>query len=147
MESFDQLKLDNQFCFPLYAASRLVTKMYQPLLEELDITYPQYLILLVLWEVKLSTVMELGEKLMLSSNTLTPLLKRMEKKEIIKRVRSEEDERKVLISLTGKGVKMQKLACAIPEQLAGRAADRFPLYRILKLRDELKDFIDEFKDT
>lgn len=147
MESSDQLKLENQFCFPLYAASRLVTKMYQPLLEELDITYPQYLILLVLWEVKLSTVMELGDKLMLSSNTLTPLLKRMEKKEIIKRIRSEEDERKVLVSLTEKGVQMQKQACAIPEQLAGQAADRFPLDRILKLRDELKDFISELKDA
>lgn len=146
MATPEEMKLENQFCFPLYAASRLVTKMYQPLLEELGITYPQYLILLVLWEEKVSSVMELGEKLLLSSNTLTPLLKRMEKKEIINRARSEEDERKVLITLTEKGVAMQKEACLIPQKLAAQAGSHFSFDRIMNLRDELKDFIGEFKE-
>lgn len=142
----EQLKLENQFCFPLYAASRLVTKMYQPLLEELDLTYPQYLIMLVLWEEKETSVMEIGEKLFLSSNTLTPLLKRMENKGVLQRARSKEDERKVLVSLTEKGVNMQKTACTIPEKLAAQAGNSFSLDRIIKLRDELQDFINEFKD-
>ncbi|MBN2657995.1 MAG: MarR family transcriptional regulator [Spirochaetales bacterium] len=147
MGQYEQLKLENQFCFPLYAASRLVTRMYQPLLDDLDITYPQYLILLVLWEQEESGVMELGEKLMLASNTLTPLLKRMESKGIVSRVRSGADERKVRISLTDKGKEMEKLACQIPEALASKAGNRFPLDRILKMRDELNAFLNEFKDT
>jgi DNA-binding MarR family transcriptional regulator len=147
MAGYEQLKLENQFCFPLYAASRLVTKMYQPLLEKIDLTYPQYLILLVLWDIGEAGVMELGEKLMLASNTLTPLLKRMESKGIIRRVRSESDERKVLISLTEKGKEMEERACHIPEALAAEAGDRFPLERILRLRDELNEFLNEFKDN
>ncbi|MBB6480682.1 MarR family winged helix-turn-helix transcriptional regulator [Spirochaeta isovalerica] len=145
MGGYEQLKLENQFCFPLYAASRLVTRMYQPLLEKLDITYPQYLILLVLWDRGEAGVMELGERLMLASNTLTPLLKRMESKGIIRRVRSENDERKVIISLTEKGKDMEEQACHIPEALATEAGENFPLERILKLRDELNDFLKEFK--
>ena len=80
MKYDEVLKLENQLCFPLYASSRLVTRMYQPLLEKLDITYPQYLIMLVLWENDTITIKEIGRKLLLETNTLTPLLKRMEKK-------------------------------------------------------------------
>lgn len=147
MAAYEQLKLENQFCFPLYAASRLVTQMYQPLLDELDITYPQYLILLVLWEIETATVMEIGEKLMLSSNTLTPMLKRMEAKNILRRTRSSEDERKVMITLTAGGKAMEKKACSIPEQLASRAGGQFPLERIIRLREELKDFIEEINNA
>lgn len=147
MGQYEQLKLENQFCFPLYAASRLVIKMYQPLLHKLDITYPQYLILLVLWDENEAGVVELAQKLMLASNTLTPLLKRMESKGIVKRVRSVKDERKVRISLTDKGKKLEQQACLIPEALAAKAGERFALDRILKMRDELNDFLDEFKEN
>jgi MarR family transcriptional regulator, organic hydroperoxide resistance regulator len=143
---YELLKLDNQFCFPLYAASRLMTKMYQPLLEDLGITYPQYLILLILWEEKAATVMELGDKLLLSSNTLTPLLKRMEKKGILRRTRSEEDERKVRISLTDRGNRMQRIACSIPEKIMEKTGGSFSYERLLNLRDELKIFISAFKN-
>ncbi len=114
---FSNLYLENQLCFPLYAASRLTTKLYAPFLKELDITYPQYLVMLVLWQYEEQTVKEIGEKLLLESNTLTPLLKRLEKKEIIKRKRSKKDERTVIIELTSKGEQLKKKANTIPERI------------------------------
>ena len=123
-----------------------MTRIYQPLLEDLGITYPQYLILMVLWEEESASVTELGNKLMLSSNTLTPLLKRMEKNGILKRARSKKDERKVLVTLTEKGHSMRKAACSIPEKLQDQVAGGFSNERIVKLRDELKAFIETFKD-
>ena len=101
---YAQLKLENQICFPLYAASRLVTREYQPHLDKLGITYPQYLVLMVLWENNGLTVNDISEKLILNTNTLTPLLKRMEKQQLLSRRRDVADERKVLISLTEKGM-------------------------------------------
>ena len=98
--SQESLWLENQLCFPLYAVSRMVTKLYTPFLEKLDITYPQYLVLLVLWKEDQITVSDISEQLYLESNTLTPLLKRMEKKELICRERSKEDERQVLVNET-----------------------------------------------
>lgn len=115
--SFAHLYLENQLCFPLYAASRLTTKIYAPHLKALDLTYPQYLVLLVLWQHQTQTVNEIGEKLILESNTLTPLLKRMEQKELIKRKRSSNDERQVIIKLTGKAEQLQTLASEIPRKL------------------------------
>lgn len=115
--SFAHLYLENQLCFPLYAASRLTTKIYAPHLTALDLTYPQYLVLLVLWQHQTQTVNEIGEKLILESNTLTPLLKRMEQKELIKRKRSSNDERQVIIKLTDKGEQLQTLASEIPKKL------------------------------
>lgn len=103
MKENDFLKLENQLCFPLYAASRLVTKCYQPLLDEYDFTYPQYLVLLILWETDSVNLKVISEKLHLQSNTLTPLLKRMEDTGLINRTRSQEDERSIIISLTQKG--------------------------------------------
>ena len=114
---FAQLYLDNQLCFPLYAASRLTTKVYAPYLNALDITYPQYLVLMVLWEHECQTVNEIGARLLLESNTLTPLLKRMEQKGLISRTRSKSDERSVLISLTELGEKLKASAATIPEKL------------------------------
>lgn len=116
--AFEQLKLDNQLCFPVYAASRLITREYQPHLEKLGITYPQYLVLMVLWENNESTVNEISKKLILNTNTVTPLLKRMESQGIISRQRSGNDERKVIVALTLKGKKMQARAAEIPEKLA-----------------------------
>lgn len=113
----DVLKLENQICFPLYAASRLIIKRYQPLLEELDITYPQYLVLLLLWEKDGQKVTELGDCLLLETSTLTPLLKRLEQKGFIRRDRSKKDEREVIISLTDSGRLAKQTALPIPEKL------------------------------
>ena len=112
------LKLENQLCFPLYAASRLVTQCYQPALDELELTYPQYLVMLVLWETDAVNIKVLSEKLLLQSNTLTPLLKRMQESGLIDRVRSKEDERSVIISLTAKGRELKKRAPKAVFQLA-----------------------------
>ena len=103
METNELLKLENQLCFPLYAASRLVTKCYQPVLDEMGLTYPQYLVLMVLWETDSVSLSTLAEKLQLQSHTLTPLLKRMQEMNLVNRVRSEKDERSIIISLTQKG--------------------------------------------
>ncbi|RPD38258.1 MarR family winged helix-turn-helix transcriptional regulator [Chitinophaga barathri] len=113
----EQLKFDNQVCFPLYVLSRQVTAHYRPLLEKLDLTYPQYLVLLLLWEHKLQTVKDLGEKLCLDSGTLTPLLKRLEKKGLITRYRCKTDERIVEIVITPEGMNLRKKAQKIPMQL------------------------------
>lgn len=114
---YEQLKLGYQICFPVYAASRLIIREYQPYLDKLGITYPQYLVLLVLWETDKVSVNEITEKLILNTNTITPLLKRMESLGIISRKRSESDERKVIINLTGKGKILRKKAASIPEKL------------------------------
>lgn len=112
-----QLKLENQICFPLYSVSRLLIQQYKPLLDELDITYPQYLVLLVLWEKNEIPVKDISEKLLLETNTLTPLLKRMETNGFIKRNRSKTDERMVIISLTQKGKDSYQKAIGIPKKL------------------------------
>ena len=113
----EHLKFDHQVCFPLYVLSRQVTAHYRPLLEKLDLTYPQYLVLLLLWEHKLQTVKELGEKLCLDSGTLTPLLKRLEKKGLLTRYRCKSDERVVEIVITPEGMNLRKKAQKIPQQL------------------------------
>ena len=113
----DLLKLSNQVCFPLYALSRKITAHYQPLLDKLGITYPQYLVMMLLWEFKELAVKEIGGQLMLDSGTLTPLLKRMEEKSLVMRTRSAQDERMVIITLTEGGKKLKKKAGDIPEKL------------------------------
>ncbi|WP_027418227.1 MarR family winged helix-turn-helix transcriptional regulator [Crocinitomix catalasitica] len=122
-KKFTNLYLENQLCFPLYAASRLTTKLYAPHLKKLDITYPQYLVLLILWEHQTQSVSEIGQQLMLESNTLTPLLKRLEQKEIIQRNRSNKDERTVIISLTKAGENLKEQAAVIPEKIMGSFRD------------------------
>ena len=113
----DSLRLDNQICFRLYAASRLITKLYTPLLDQMDLTYPQYLVMLVLWEEDNIEVKAIGEKLYLNSNTLTPLLKKLEARELLIRTRSQEDERHVLIKLTEKGRTLRQRCMDIPEEM------------------------------
>ena len=108
------LQLDNQLCFALYSTSLAMTKLYKPLLEELGLTYPQYLAMLVLWEQDGLTVSELGERLYLDSGTLTPLLKRMEAAGLVSRLRAVEDERRVHITLTAAGRKLKDKAAKIP---------------------------------
>lgn len=109
--------MENQLCFPLYAASRLTTQMYGPLLQELDITYPQYLVLLVLWQRGALSVTEIGGLLLLDTNTLTPLLKRMEEKGLLVRSRSKEDARSVLVSLSPAGQQLKEKALCVPMQV------------------------------
>lgn len=121
MNKEEVLKLDNQLCFSIYACSREIISMYRPYLDQLGITYPQYLALLVLWDVQECTVKELGERLYLDSGTLTPMLKRMESAELIKRQRSQDDERKVIVCLTDKGKLLKEKAYCIPEALFARS--------------------------
>ncbi len=122
--TYEQLKLENQICFPIYAASRLITREYQPLLDELGLTYPQYLALMVLWEHDGLSVNDIGQKLLLNTNTVTPLLKRMEAQGLVARRRSADDERRVIVSLTPQGRALQERAAAIPAALvAGLSAD------------------------
>lgn len=116
--AYEKLKLENQLCFSLYAASHLITRRYKPYLDELGITYPQYLVLLVLWENDDLTVNQITAKLILNTNTVTPLLKRMEKLGLIHRRRSDTDERRVLVSLSEKGIKLRETAAKIPARLA-----------------------------
>lgn len=115
--SYEQLKLENQLCFPLYAVSRLIIRAYQEDLDALGITYPQYLVMMVLWEKDEQTVNEVAEKLILNTNTVTPLLKRMEILELINRKQSSTDQRKVIINLTEKGKSMEQSAASIPFNL------------------------------
>ncbi|MCA0150707.1 MULTISPECIES: MarR family transcriptional regulator [Rossellomorea] len=116
----DPLLLENQICFKIYTAEREITKLYRSLLEEIGVTYPQYLALLVLWEEKTISVKELGRKLFLDSGTLTPMLKRMEANGLVERKRSSEDERSVIISLTDKGLEMKEKAECVPTRLLDR---------------------------
>lgn len=140
--AYEQLKLENQLCFPVYAASRLITREYQPLLDRLEITYPQYLVLMVLWENDTITVNDIAKKLILNTNTITPLLKRMENQGLISRKRSGEDERKVLVQLTVKGKDLQEKASGIPEELIKRLSiSDLKQEELLKLRDSLNAII------
>ncbi|PKF88822.1 MarR family transcriptional regulator [Bacillus sp. BA3] len=115
--------LEDQLCFLLYASSREMTKKYKPLLDKLEVTYPQYLVLLLLWEQDTLTVKKLGELLALDSGTLTPMLKRMEQNGLIVRERSTEDERSVMIKLTEKGLGLQEEACFIPDRISAMSGN------------------------
>ncbi len=140
--AYEQLKLENQLCFPVYAASRLIIREYQPHLDRLGITYPQYLVLMVLWEEDNLTVNDITRKLVLNTNTVTPLLKRMQQQGIIERKRSDEDERKVIVQLTSKGRALQEEAAHIPELLVRRLADRnLKMDELLRLKDSLNSII------
>jgi DNA-binding MarR family transcriptional regulator len=116
--SHPQLLLENQICFPLYSAANAVVRAYRPLLDELDITYLQYMVLMVLWQESSSNVKELGGRLGLDSGTLTPLLKRLESKGLVERKRSDQDERVRIISITKQGLSLKKKAQGIPQKLA-----------------------------
>jgi DNA-binding MarR family transcriptional regulator len=143
-----QLKLSSQICFPLYSASRLITKAYKPYLDEMGITYPQYLVLLVLWENDGLYVNQITEKLLLSTNTLSPLLKRMEKMEFLQRTRSIEDERSVIVQLTEKGSKLKEQAKPIPEKLIKiLLTENIDVSDVIKLKEMLNDWITLLTDN
>ena len=139
-----QLKLDNQLCFPFYSVSRMIIRKYQPLLDELEITYPQYLVLLVLWETDSMPVNDIAKRLFLQTNTVTPLLKRMESQGIITREKATNDERKVIVQLTDKGKGMEQLAAEIPFKLAGAMTD-FSIDELKALHSTLYRMIDQLK--
>lgn len=140
----DPLALDNQLCFHLYAASRAMTRAYRPLLDALDLTYPQYLVLLVLWETGEIPFKELGRRLTLDSGTLTPLVKRLEARGLVRRERMVEDERKTRIVLEPEGLALRERAVHIPYDLS--CALGLGLDDIEALREPLKAFVRHLTD-
>lgn len=145
--NYDQLKLENQLCFPVYAASRLITRKYQPYLDKLGITYPQYLVLMILWENDGMPVNDIAKKLILNTNTITPLLKRMECNGIVTKQKSCEDERKVIVLLTEKGRQMRDEAVKIPQELATQFLDGSASPDdIKKLKEYLENLINILSD-
>lgn len=141
---YDVLKLDNQLCFPMYAVSKEIVRQYTPFLNELDLTYTQYIAMMVLWEQSNISVKELGKKLFLDSGTLTPLLKTLEKKGYVTRNRSKEDERVLLVSITEAGMKLREKAVEIPAKVGGciclEEEDAVQLYQILyKILGQFKE--------
>ena len=145
---FDALKLANQLCFPLYACSRETIKLYKPFLNELDLTYTQYITMLVLWEERSVNVKQVGKRLYLDSGTLTPLLKKLESKGLITRVRSALDERNLIVSITPKGEQMREQALHIPLELSKAvpltSEEALTLYQLLyKLLGSLPEDTDE----
>jgi MarR family transcriptional regulator, organic hydroperoxide resistance regulator len=147
----DPLRLELQLCFALYTASRVLIRAYTPLLEPLGLTYPQYLVLLALWEQDGVAVKHLGERLALDSATLTPLLKRLEQQGVVERRRDEQDQRVVRIYLTDAGRALRAKARRVPTALACRAgydpADERSLARLGRLRDELNALISRLEES
>ncbi len=116
-DKYDCLKISNQLCFPLYACSKEIVKRYKPYLDPIDLTYTQYITMMVIWEEKEITVKALGDKLFLDSGTLTPVLKKLEQKGYVKRSRSKDDERNLIITLTKDGEELKKQASTIPAKM------------------------------
>lgn len=142
----EQLKLENQLCFRLYSAARLTMGAYHPYLDPLGITYPQYLVLLVLWEQDKQPVCDIGKRLMLDTNTMTPLLQRMEKAGLITRTRGKEDTRQRIVSLTKQGKALYEQAQDIPESMSKAVmASEEELKEILQMIPLLDKLIEELK--
>lgn len=134
-KKYDSLLLENQFCFPLYTAAREITRHYEPLLKQLDLTYTQYITMMVLWEHKNISMKEMGKLLYLDSGTLTPLVKKLETKGYLIRKKDKKDSRNLLLSLTEKGEELKKKAISVPENM-GKCVQLKPdeaktLYRLL----------------
>lgn len=135
MDNFDALKLENQLCFPLYAAAREVIKLYRPHLDTLDLTYTQYITMMVMWAEKKISVRDMGKRLYLDSGTLTPVLKSLESKGYIRRYRSTEDERVLIVELTEEGSRLKNEAVEVPQQVGScirlEPEESMQLYRLL----------------
>lgn len=140
-ELYAMLKLENQLCFPLYACSKEVVRRYKPFLDEIDLTYTQYITMMVLWEKGDAAVNELGECLMLDSGTLTPLLKKLEAKGFVRRTRDGSDARRLVVSLTEEGLALRDRALSVPESMGScvsmEAEEAAELYRLLRKMLEL----------
>ena len=145
--AFEQLKLSSQICFRLYSASRLVTQTYKPFLDKLGITYPQYLVLMVLWETDNQPVNDIAHKLLLETNTVTPLIQRMEKMGLVIRTKGIVDTRQRIVSLTKEGKAMEKEAAKVPACMPEHFADcglkKEEVFRLVPLLDEV---INRLKD-
>lgn len=139
----DMLRLDNQLCFAVYSASLAMTKLYKPLLEKLHLTYPQYLVMLVLWERDGLMVSELGERLSLDSGTLTPLLKRLEANGLVARIRDVADERRVHVSLTAAGRRLKARAASVPACLM--AASQCSVEELVALTQQIQQLRDRVR--
>ena len=136
MDNYDVLKLENQICFPLYACSKEIVRKYKPFLDEIDLTYTQYITMLVLWEHKEISVKDLGEYLYLDSGTLTPVLKKLEQKGYVSRARDTQDERVLNVTITEAGELLKEKAVEIPAKIGScislPAEDAVKLYEILQ---------------
>ncbi|SHI13417.1 DNA-binding transcriptional regulator, MarR family [Sporobacter termitidis DSM 10068] len=138
--SYEALKLENQLCFPLYACSREVVRLYKPFLDEIGLTYTQYIAMMVLWEKNEATVKELGDRLHLDSGTITPLVKKLQSQGLVTRARDAADERSVIVALTEQGGSLRDKAVSIPEKIgrcipltADEAGTLYQLlYKVLK---------------
>lgn len=117
MDKYDSLKLGNQLCFPLYAAAKEITRKYKPYLDKLNLTYTQYICMMVMWEHQSLNVKQLGEYLYLDSGTLTPLLKKLEEKGYIERKKKDSDERNLIITVTDKGLDLRDKALSVPQSM------------------------------
>jgi len=142
------LRLDNQICFAVYSTAHAFNRVYKPLLDRLGLTYPQYLVMLVLWEADGLTVGEIGERLLLDSGTLTPLLKRLEAAHLVKRTRSADDERRVVVALTAEGQALKEQARGVPQSILAASACSVPQLvamkdQIVSLRDRLNAALGE----
>ncbi|QOY60640.1 MarR family winged helix-turn-helix transcriptional regulator [Thermophilibacter immobilis] len=148
-DPYASLRLDNQLCFPLYAAAKEVVRRYKPLLTALDLTYTQYIAMMVMWELGETNVSELGARLYLDSGTLTPLLRKLEEKGYVRRQRGEKDGRELRVSLTEEGLALRDRALSVPRELAGYI--ELPRQDLIELRRILRAFLDtigdERKDT
>ena len=134
-QQYEALKLENQLCFPLYACAREVVKKYKPFLDDIDLTYTQYVTMMVLWEKPSVTSKEIGERLHLDSGTLTPVIKKLAEKGLVTRARSAEDERNLVVALTDAGLALRDKAARIPDQMGKciclSPEDAGTLYRLL----------------
>ena len=140
---YDCLKIENQLCFPLYACSKEIVRRYKPLLDRLDLTYTQYITMMILWDIRKANVKELGERLYLDSGTLTPLLKKLESKGYIERKRSESDERNLIVSITDKGMDLREQALSVPADM--RKCVCLPTEEAKELYDLLYKILDNLK--
>ena len=143
MDKYEVLKLENQICFPLYVCSKEIVKRYTPLLEEYDLTYTQYITMMVLWEHKEMNVKELGRHLYLDSGTLTPVLKKLEQKGFVTRKRDTKDERVLNVAVTDAGMELREKAVCVPEKI-GKCVN-LELDEVLQLQKVLQKFLKSFE--
>lgn len=142
MDKHDKLKLENQICFPLYACSKEIVKRYTPLLDEINLTYTQYITMMVLWEYKEVNVKELGKHLFLDSGTLTPVLKKLEQKGYVSRKRDTKDERVLNVAVTEKGMELRESAADIPVKVSEGV--QMTMEECLQLHGLLRKLLKEF---
>lgn len=143
MDKYDSIKLENQLCFPLYALSREIIKLYKPILDKYNLTYTQYIAMLVMWEKEKITFKELGKKLHLDSGTLTPVLKKLEAMNLIIKYRTEEDDRVVIVELTEKGKELKESILEVPEKMICQST--ITAQEAISLKKTLDGILERFK--